>query len=64
MFPGYDRFPSPQCFTHRNLGWKIHVLDPDESITQRKRDQGSGAVPRSALVSLLAAALAALLVGW
>ncbi|KAF0293008.1 Protein Skeletor, isoforms B/C [Amphibalanus amphitrite] len=54
-----------QCYTHRNLGWKIHVLDPEESLQERQQDDNNdAATARPVLVSLLAAALAALLAGW
>ena len=40
------------------------MLDPEESLQERQKDDGNAAGARSVLVSLLVAALAALLAGW
>ncbi|GFX42595.1 hypothetical protein TNCV_261301 [Trichonephila clavipes] len=43
-----------QCFTHRNLGWKIHVVDSDAKVAGAM-EHLSNQEPNSALVHDLAA---------
>ncbi|GFY57784.1 hypothetical protein TNIN_285981, partial [Trichonephila inaurata madagascariensis] len=45
-----------QCFTHRNLGWKIHVVDSDAKVAGAM-EHLSNQEPNSAVTALLSHSL-------